>query len=83
MSPSLAAAAAAAAAIATLLRSCNLCSTWWQRGRIFLEQIAADEAFADQAAHRTNKWCAIVQLVGYNAAAVLIFALNRALYGHT
>ncbi|WIA37302.1 hypothetical protein OEZ86_014240 [Tetradesmus obliquus] len=56
-------------------------STWWQRGRIFLEHVAADEAFADRAGHLTNKWAAIAQLVGYNLGAVLIFGVNTALYG--
>jgi hypothetical protein len=55
---------------------CCPCSTWWQRCRMFLEHLAADEAYADRAAHLANKWCAIVQLFGYNAAAVLIFALS-------
>jgi hypothetical protein len=51
-----------------------------QRGRLFLESIYSDDAFADRAAHKLNKWCAIIQWVAYNLAAILIFAINSHLY---
>lgn len=47
---------------------------------LFLSAIYSDEGFADRIAHKCNKWCAITQWVAYNAAAILIFAVNSYVY---
>jgi hypothetical protein len=47
---------------------------------VFLSSVANDDDFADRVAHLANKWCAITQLVMYNVAAILIFAVNSYVY---
>lgn len=47
---------------------------------MFLESFGSDDAFADRVAHLANKWCAIVQLLMYNAAAIMVFVINSQLF---
>jgi len=60
---------------------------WWQRNqarlkhhwRVFRQQVNEDPAYADTVAHRWNKWLAITQFLGYNAAVVIIFVVGASL----
>eukprot|EP00775_Hariotina_reticulata_P002927 gene2927-3213_t len=46
-----------------------------------MESVHKDDAFADRLAHQANKWCAIIQMLLYNLAAILIFTVNSQLFG--
>uniref|UniRef100_A0A383VCS9 Neurotransmitter-gated ion-channel ligand-binding domain-containing protein n=1 Tax=Tetradesmus obliquus TaxID=3088 RepID=A0A383VCS9_TETOB len=55
-------------------------TSWLRKWHVFLSSVANDDAFADRVAHLANKWCAISQLLMYNVAAILIFAINSWVY---
>jgi hypothetical protein len=57
-----------------------LACSWLHKWQVFLSSVANDDDFADRVAHLANKWCAISQLVMYNVAAILIFAVNSYVY---
>jgi len=74
----------------TLLHNCYVichllwasrCDRLFRHINLFLEAVHRDDDFADSLAHSLNKWCAILQMVLYNLAAVLIFTVNHHLYG--
>ncbi|KAI8474418.1 MAG: hypothetical protein J3K34DRAFT_456774 [Monoraphidium minutum] len=60
------------------------CCRLWARARVRigveLQAIKEDPAYADRMSHRFNKWACILQFSAYNAAAVLIFAINANLW---